>query len=64
MYEFQCGSPVCRSRFTADDKQELMRQVTQHVRKAHKIGAPPAPIIGYLEDTAVKEVAPHTGGVG
>jgi predicted small metal-binding protein len=61
MYEFQCGSPVCHSRFTAKDKEGLMRQVTEHVRKAHKVDMPPASIIDYLGATAVTEVATARG---
>jgi predicted small metal-binding protein len=63
MYEFQCGSPVCHSRFTSRDKEELMKQVSEHVRTTHKIAAPTASILGYLESTAVTEVA-STGTEG
>jgi predicted small metal-binding protein len=57
MYEFDCGSPVWRSHFRSRDKDELMKQVTDHVRTAHRI-APTASILGYLESTAVTEVSP------
>jgi predicted small metal-binding protein len=58
MYEFQCGSPVCHGRLACSDKEELMRRVTEHVRTAHRIPVPTASILGYLEATAVTEVAP------
>ncbi len=58
MYEFQCGSPVCHSRLSASSKDELMREVTEHVRSAHHIPVPTKSIMGYLEATAVTEVAP------
>ena len=58
MYEFHCGSPVCHGRFTSRDKEELMKQVTEHVRTTHRIAAPTASILGYLESTAVTEVTP------
>jgi Protein of unknown function (DUF1059) len=58
MYEFQCGSPVCNSRLASKDKGELMRQVTEHVRTAHRIDAPTVSLLGYLEATAVTESTP------
>jgi hypothetical protein len=40
-----------------------MKQVSEHVRTTHKIAAPTASILGYLESTAVTEVA-STGTEG
>jgi len=60
MHEFHCGSPVCNSRFSADSKEELMREVTRHVQDKHRIPAPTKSILGYLEATAVREVAPNS----
>lgn len=57
MHEFQCGSPVCNSRFTAPSKDELMREVTRHVQQVHRIPKPTKSILGYLEATAVTETA-------
>jgi predicted small metal-binding protein len=63
MYEFQCGSPVCHSQFKAGDKEELKRQMAEHVRTAHRIPAPTASILDYLVATAVTETTPgRTGG--
>ncbi len=62
MHEFQCGSPVCKGRFTSHDKDELMREVAEHVRTEHKIDVPTASILGYLEATAVTEVAAPAPG--
>lgn len=58
MYEFACGSPVCHSRFSAPTKDELMREVSDHVRAKHHIPVPTKSILGYLEATAVTEVDP------
>jgi predicted small metal-binding protein len=58
MYEFHCGSPVCHSRFSAPSRDELMRGVAEHVRTVHRIEVPTKSLLGYLEATAVTEVAP------
>jgi predicted small metal-binding protein len=58
MYEFGCGSPVCRDRFSSSDKEVLMRAVAEHLRTAHRIETPTKSILGYLESNAVTEVAP------
>lgn len=63
MQEFQCGSPVCHSRFSAATHDELMREVAEHVRTKHGIPVPTKSILGYLEATAVTEVtSTRTGG--
>jgi predicted small metal-binding protein len=53
MPEFQCGSPVCNSKFSARTKDELMSRVAEHVRSAHQIPVPTQSILSYLEATAV-----------
>jgi predicted small metal-binding protein len=55
MPEFQCGSPVCHSKFSAGTKHELMEKVAEHVRTVHHIPAPTQSILSYLEATAVTE---------
>lgn len=55
MPEFQCGSPVCNSKFSARTKDELMSKVADHVRTAHNIPVPTQSILSYLEATAVTE---------
>lgn len=57
MHEFRCGSPVCSTRFSAPSKEELMAEVTKHVREVHRIPQPTASILGYLEETAVRDTA-------
>jgi predicted small metal-binding protein len=55
MPEFQCGSPVCHSKFSARTKDELMAKVADHVKTAHQIPVPTQSILSYLEATAVTE---------
>lgn len=57
-HEFQCGSPACSSRLSADSRDELMAEVAKHVRVEHRIPKPTKSILDYLEATAVREVAP------
>lgn len=62
MHEFQCGSPVCSSRFSARSREDLMREVGKHVQDVHRVPAPTKSILDYLESTAVREVP--TSGTG
>jgi predicted small metal-binding protein len=55
MPDFQCGSPVCHSKFSAKSKDELMAQVAEHVRSVHNIPVVPTSILQYLEANAVTE---------
>lgn len=58
MYEFQCGSPVCKTHFTAPDKDELMRSVAEHVAKKHRVAHPSASLVRYIEQNTIREVTP------
>jgi predicted small metal-binding protein len=62
MYEFECGSPVCNHRLTSSSKDELMREVAEHVRRTHGIAVPPKSILSYLDETAVTETSPTPKG--
>lgn len=55
MPQFQCGSPVCKSRFSASTRHELMSKVAEHVRTVHQIPVPTQSILSYLEATAVTD---------
>lgn len=55
MYEFQCGSPVCRTRFTAETKDDLMRDVIKHVHQTHRIAKPTRSIMEFLEANTVRQ---------
>lgn len=56
MHEFQCGSPVCTTKFTADTKDDLMREITKHVQSTHKIPKPTKSIMQFLEANTIREV--------
>jgi predicted small metal-binding protein len=56
VYEFACGSPVCRTRFSSPDKDELMREVVKHVHKAHRIPEPSKSIMDFVVANTIHEV--------
>lgn len=56
MYEFRCGSPVCSAHFTGADKDGLMSDVAKHVLVKHRIADPPASLVQFLEQNAIREV--------
>jgi predicted small metal-binding protein len=56
MHEFQCGSPVCDTRFSAASKEELMDEVIRHVQEDHHIPQPTKPIVDFLEANTIREV--------
>jgi predicted small metal-binding protein len=58
MYEFQCGSPVCRTEFTAPTKDELMGKVADHVLVKHRIAEPTKSLVQFLEANTIREVTP------
>ena len=58
MYEFRCGSPVCKTHFTAPTEDELMAQVAKHVLVKHKIAAPTKSLVQFLKANTIREVKP------
>ena len=58
MYEFRCGSPVCKTHFTAPTEDELMAQVAKHVLVKHKIAAPTKSLVQFLKANTIREVNP------
>ena len=56
MYEFRCGSPVCKTRLAAPTEDDLMREVAQHVLVAHRIAAPSKSLVQFLKDNTIREV--------
>jgi predicted small metal-binding protein len=56
MYEFRCGSPVCKTRFTAPTEDELMAQVAQHVVVTHRIPAPTKSLVQFVKENTIREV--------
>jgi predicted small metal-binding protein len=58
MYEFRCGSPVCKTHFTAPTEDALMGQVARHVLEAHRIANPSRSLVQFLKDNTIREVKP------
>jgi predicted small metal-binding protein len=58
MYEFNCGSPVCKTRLTAPTEEALMGQVAQHVAVKHRVPNPSKSLVQFLKDNTIKEVKP------
>lgn len=56
MYEFRCGSPVCKTRFTAPTEDELMGQVAKHVVVTHHIPNPTKSLVQFVKANCVSEV--------
>lgn len=53
MYEFNCGHQECSSQVTSSNKDDLMRQVAEHVKESHNLQTATQTILGYLETTCV-----------
>lgn len=56
MYEFRCGSPVCKTHFTAPTEDELMGEVARHVLVKHHIPAPTKSLVAFLKENTIREV--------
>jgi hypothetical protein len=56
MLEFRCGSPVCKTRYTAPTEGELMAQVARHVVVDHRIPNPTKSLVQFVKDNCVSEV--------
>ena len=60
MYEFRCGSPVCKTSFTAPTEDQLMSEVAQHVLVTHHIANPSKSLVQFLKDNTIREVPSTT----
>ncbi len=58
MYEFRCGSPVCKTRFTAPTEDELMSEVAKHVVVTHRIPAPTKSLVQFVKENTIRELPP------
>jgi len=56
MYEFRCGSPVCKAHYTAPTEDDLMALVAKHVAVTHHIPAPTKSLVQFLKDNTIREV--------
>jgi predicted small metal-binding protein len=63
MFEFQCGSPVCKTHLYAATKDELMGLVGQHVVGKHRVSAPTKSMVQFLEANTIVEY-PSSGKAG
>lgn len=53
MHQFQCGHEECGSQFVESNKDDLMRQVAQHLKDAHGVNNVTSTLLSYLESTCV-----------
>jgi predicted small metal-binding protein len=53
MHQFQCGHMEYFSQFTASNKDDLMRQVAEHVKDVHNVNRATESLMSYLESTCV-----------
>jgi predicted small metal-binding protein len=60
MYEFRCGSPVCKTHFTAPTQDELMGEIAKHVAVTHRIPAPTKSLVQFIKANTIREVTPTT----
>jgi predicted small metal-binding protein len=58
MYEFRCGSPVCKTHFTAPTEDELMSEVAKHVVVTHRIPAPTKSLVQFVKENTIREIPP------
>ncbi len=58
MYEFRCGSPVCKTHFTAPTEDEMMAKVAKHVAVKHNIPAPTKSLVQFIKANTIREVTP------
>ncbi|MGH3717918.1 MAG: DUF1059 domain-containing protein [Pseudonocardiaceae bacterium] len=56
MHEFNCGHQECGSQFISSDKDVLMNQVADHLKKVHNVQTATQTLLGYLETTCVTTV--------
>jgi predicted small metal-binding protein len=63
MYEFRCGSPVCKAHFTAGAEDELMGEVARHFADKHRLYAPTKSIVQFVKEFTIHEI-PSTGKAG
>jgi predicted small metal-binding protein len=56
MFEFRCGSPVCKTQFTAPTEDELMARVAQHVVVDHRIPNPTKSLVQFVKANTIREV--------
>jgi hypothetical protein len=63
MMEFTCGSPVCKTHFTAPTMDALMAKVGTHVVVDHRIPAPTKSLVQFVVANCIHKL-PSTGSAG
>ena len=61
MYEFQCGSPVCKTHFTAPTEDDLMGEIARHVAVKHRIPAPTKSLVQFIKANTIREIPGKAG---
>jgi predicted small metal-binding protein len=56
MYQFNCGSPVCKTHFSAPTMDALMGEVASHVVVKHRIPAPTKSLVNFVVANCITEV--------
>ena len=56
MFEYRCGSPVCKAHYTAPTEDELMAVVAKHIAVTHKIPAPTKSLVQFVKANTIREV--------
>jgi hypothetical protein len=62
MYEFRCGSPVCRTHFTAPTEDALMGEIAKHVAVKHHIPAPTKSLVQFIKNNTIRELPTPKAG--
>jgi predicted small metal-binding protein len=62
MYAFTCGSPVCKTHFTAPTMDALLAKLADHVVVKHRVAEPTRSLVNYVVANCVREVAPAGEG--
>lgn len=56
MLEFTCGHQECGSQFTASNRDALLSQAADHLKKKHDVQTATQTLMSYLEATCVTTV--------
>ena len=56
MFEYRCGSPVCKAHYTAPTEDELMGVVAKHIAVTHKIPAPTKSLVQFVKANTIRGV--------
>ena len=61
MYEFRCGSPVCKTLFTAPTEDEMMGAVASHFAVKHRVPAPSKSLVQFIKANTIREIPGKAG---